>query len=71
MKPKPLTPEQIRDAARIDDRKGAVELQKALTKMARNFSKMTLDQLLEKIVTDGQKSIRDVRRMFLAAAGSR
>jgi len=47
MKPKPLTPEQIRDAARIDDRKGAVELQKALTKMARNFSKMTLDQLMD------------------------
>lgn len=48
MKPKPsITPEQIRDQARQDDRKGAVELQKALTKMARNFSKMTLDQLMD------------------------
>jgi hypothetical protein len=48
MKPKSsITPEQIREQARHDDRKGAAELQKALTKMARNFSKMTLDQLMD------------------------
>ncbi len=32
---------------------------------------MTLEKLVEKVVADGQKSIRDIRAMFLAAAGSR
>lgn len=27
---------------------------------------MTLDALVEKVISDGQKSIRDIRRMFLA-----
>ncbi len=33
--------------------------------------KMPLEKLVEKIVADGQKSIRDIRAMFLAAAGAR
>jgi mannose/fructose-specific phosphotransferase system component IIA len=34
--------------------------------------RLTLERLVEKIVADGQKSIRDVRQMFLlAAAGER
>ena len=33
--------------------------------------KMPVDKLVEKIVADGQKSIRDIRAMFLAAAGGR
>ena len=32
-------------------------------------ARMPLESLVEKIVADGQKAIRDVRRMFLAAAG--
>ncbi len=32
---------------------------------------MAIEQLVEKVVADGQKSIRDVRAMFLAAAGAR
>jgi PTS system mannose-specific IIA component len=32
---------------------------------------MTLEKLVEKIVADGQKSIRDIRAMFLASAGGR
>lgn len=34
--------------------------------------RLTLSRLVEKVVSDGQRSIRDVRRMFLlAAAGER
>lgn len=33
--------------------------------------KMPLEKLVEKAVADGQKSIRDIRAMFLAAAGAR
>lgn len=36
-----------------------------------NRERLTLEKLVEKVVADGQKSIRDVRAMFLAAAGSR
>jgi mannose/fructose/sorbose-specific phosphotransferase system IIA component len=36
-----------------------------------NRERLTLDKLVEKVVADGQKSIRDVRAMFLAAAGPR
>jgi PTS system mannose-specific IIA component len=36
-----------------------------------NRASMPLEKLVEKIVADGQKSIRDVRAMFLAAAGRR
>ncbi|MBI4060075.1 MAG: PTS fructose transporter subunit IIA [Elusimicrobia bacterium] len=32
--------------------------------------RMPLDKLVEKIVADGQKSIRDIRAMFQAAAGA-
>lgn len=32
---------------------------------------LVLPRLLEKVVADGQKSIRDVRGMFMAAAGGR
>ena len=34
-------------------------------------SLLPLNKLIEKVVTDGQKSIRDIRAMFLAAAGAR
>ena len=33
--------------------------------------RMGLDRLVEKIIADGQKSIRDVRAMFFSSAGSR
>lgn len=33
--------------------------------------RLPLETLVEKIVADGQKSIRDVRRMFVAVAGAR
>lgn len=33
--------------------------------------RLTLERLVDKIVIDGQKSIRDVRAMFLTAAGGR
>lgn len=33
--------------------------------------RMPLEQLVDKIVADGQKSIRDIRAMFLSAAGGR
>ena len=33
--------------------------------------RMPLKRLAEKVVADGQKSIRDIRAMFLVAAGSR
>lgn len=36
-----------------------------------NRERLTLEKLVEKVVADGQKSIRDVRAMFLAAAGPR
>ena len=36
-----------------------------------NRERLTIDKLVEKVVADGQKSIRDVRAMFLAAAGPR
>lgn len=32
---------------------------------------MSVEKLVEKVVADGQKSIRDIRAMFLAAAGAR
>jgi len=36
-----------------------------------NRSRLPIAQLVEKIVADGQKSIRDIRAMFVAASGSR
>jgi len=36
-----------------------------------NRDRLPLEPLVEKCVADGQKSIRDVRAMFLAAAGAR
>lgn len=36
-----------------------------------NRQQMTLPRLVEKIVADGQKSIKDIRAMFLAAVGPR
>jgi len=32
--------------------------------------RMELDKLVEKVVADGQKSIRDIRALFLSAAGA-
>lgn len=34
-------------------------------------SQLPLERLVEKVVADGQKSIRDIRAMFVAAVGSR
>lgn len=36
-----------------------------------NRDHLPMPKLVEKIVSDGQKSIRDIRAMFTAAAGSR
>jgi len=36
-----------------------------------NRDQLPLDKLVDKIVADGQKSIRDIRAMFVAAAGAR
>lgn len=36
-----------------------------------NRDQLPLPKLVEKIVADGQKSIRDIRAMFTASAGSR
>lgn len=36
-----------------------------------NRGHLPLPKLVEKIVADGQKSIRDIRAMFVAASGSR
>ena len=59
----------IKDAARVEMVSGV-----NLCMLVAAFSyrdRLPLDGLVEKIVADGQKSIRDVRRMFLAAAGAR
>lgn len=36
-----------------------------------NRSQLPLPRLVEKVVADGQKSIKDIRAMFVAAVGSR
>jgi PTS system mannose-specific IIA component len=36
-----------------------------------NRGQLPLARLVEKVVADGQKSIRDIRAMFVAAAGAR
>ncbi|MCR4296919.1 MAG: PTS sugar transporter subunit IIA [Elusimicrobia bacterium] len=36
-----------------------------------NRSQLPLERLVEKVVADGQKSIKDIRAMFVAAVGSR
>lgn len=36
-----------------------------------NRSQLPLPRLVEKVVADGQKSIKDIRTMFVAAVGSR
>lgn len=36
-----------------------------------NREQPSLERLVEKVVSDGQKSIRNIRAMFLAAAGAR
>ncbi|MDP3544047.1 MAG: PTS fructose transporter subunit IIA [Elusimicrobiota bacterium] len=36
-----------------------------------NRSQLPLGRLVEKVVADGQKSIKDIRAMFVAAVGSR
>lgn len=36
-----------------------------------NRDQMPLPRLVEKVVADGQKSIRDIRAMFVAAVGAR
>ncbi len=60
----------VREAARAEMISG-VNLYMLVSAFAHR-DKLSLDRLVEKIVADGQKSIRDVRRMFLlAAAGER
>ena len=36
-----------------------------------NRSQLPLERLVEKVVADGQKSIKDIRAMFVAAVGAR
>ena len=59
----------IKDAARVEMISG-VNLYMLVSAFSQR-DRMPLEGLVEKIVADGQKSIRDVRRMFLAAAGAR
>jgi mannose/fructose-specific phosphotransferase system component IIA len=60
----------IKDAARTEMISG-VNLYMLVTAFSHR-DRLPLERLVEKIVADGQKSIRDVRKMFLlAAAGER
>ena len=59
----------IKDAARVEMISG-VNLYMLVSAFSQR-DRMPLEGLVEKIVADGQKSIRDVRRMFVAAVGAR
>ena len=60
----------IQDAARAEMISG-VNLYMLVSAFSHR-ERLTLERLVEKIVVDGQKSVRDVRQMFLlAAAGER
>ena len=59
----------IKDAERVEMISG-VNLYMLVSAFSQR-ERMPLNLLVEKIIADGQKSIRDVRAMFLAAAGAR
>jgi PTS system mannose-specific IIA component len=59
----------IKDAQRVEMISG-VNLYMLVSAFAQR-ERMPLEKLVEKIVADGQKSIRDVRAMFFSTAGSR
>lgn len=59
----------IKDASRVGMVSG-VNLYMLVSAFSQR-DRMPLESLVSKIVADGQKSIRDVRLMFLAAAGAR
>lgn len=60
----------VKDAPRVEMVSG-VNLYMLVSAFSHR-ERLTLERLVEKIVADGQKSIRDVRAMFLlAAAGER
>ncbi|MBI4371246.1 MAG: PTS sugar transporter subunit IIA [Elusimicrobia bacterium] len=59
----------VKDAPRVEMVSG-VNLYMLVSAFSQR-GRMTLDRLVEKVVADGQKSVRDVRRMFLAAAEAR
>lgn len=59
----------IKDAQRVEMISG-VNLYMLVSAFSQR-DRMDLEKLVEKIVADGQKSIRDVRAMFFSTAGSR
>ena len=59
----------IRDEKRIEMISG-VNLYMLISAFS-NRAQLPLPKLVEKVVADGQKSIRDIRAMFVAAAGAR
>lgn len=59
----------IKDAKKVEMISG-VNLYMLISAFS-NRDRMALGALVEKIVVDGQRSIRDVRAMFLSAAGAR
>ncbi|MEK7388807.1 MAG: hypothetical protein AAB036_03835 [Elusimicrobiota bacterium] len=56
----------IKESARVEMISG-VNLYMLVSAFSQR-GRMTLEALVEKIISDGQKSIRDVRKMFLASA---
>lgn len=59
----------IRNEKRVEIVSG-VNLYMLISAFSRR-DQLPLKELVEKIIADGQKSIRDVRAMFVAAAGAR
>lgn len=59
----------IRNEARVEMASG-VNLYMLVSAFSHR-DRLPLTQLVEKVVADGQKSIRDVRAMFVAGAGAR
>jgi PTS system mannose-specific IIA component len=59
----------IRDEKRVEMISG-VNLYMLISAFG-NRAQLPLPKLVEKVVADGQKSIRDIRAMFVAAAGAR
>ena len=59
----------IRDEKRVEMISG-VNLYMLVSAFS-NRSQLPLERLVEKVVADGQKSIKDIRAMFVAAVGSR
>ncbi len=59
----------VRDERRVEMVSG-VNLYMLVSAFAQR-ERMPIEKLVEKVVADGQKSIRDVRAMFLSVAGGR